>query len=598
MGTVDIRTSTMSVTINNQLLNMLAQRFPLVVQDLNRSLAASQGGLGALQPEGPFVIMRHGSFEYLFNSHSPAPPACRLKELPQDVHLVQVFCDAAAMLAFLSDPQSQMLIRFARWHPLLLIPKGQSVAIADWLQKHHPREWPWSAVQGAVSSGAAHALIPELAGDMRTGLQSRIETIVRQVNDRYTDWPTVQELLASKTRPVRALVLGAIDSAYQRHSARDITQAFEGTGIDARLKLVETGFTALLDMYETLLEFAPDVIIEMGKGRKGIRHLPDNVTVVSWDQDYDLTSQEIVAEQLGTRDRIMVMVKEWEDQGVRAGVPTDQIFHVNLGTNLNVYRPAVEAPSQDYDVVFVGNIHPFEQYKSVIGFDQLWRTTQRILLNAKVRLRDWVLSRSEDERFVIPDCDQLLRDVVKEQNVGYSGTENDWEQLVLLFRYRVAHMELRELYARALTDFNIAFFGNGWDSFPDLAAYAHPPVENGPQLLDLIHRSKINIHLHTWTVHHPRLYDTAAAGGFLLVGRVPEMHGLEQVFDVGGELDSFGSIPQMKAQIAHYLDQPGKRHEMGQRAAIRAENDHQMSNRMQQLIRRLEHDPVGRQTAA
>jgi spore maturation protein CgeB len=140
------------------------------------------------------------------------------------------------------------------------------------------------------------------------------------------------------------------------------------------------------------------------------------------------------------------------------------------------------------------------------------------------------------------------------------------------------------MYVESLAEFKLGLFGKGWEKFPQFAEIARPEVSNGPQLRDLIQRSAINLHLHTWTVHHPRLYDTAAAGGFLLVGRVSEKHRLGEVFDVGAEVEDFGSIGELKRKIRHFLAHPSERLAMADRAARRAVRDHTMERRMGDVV--------------
>ena len=123
-----------------------------------------------------------------------------------------------------------------------------------------------------------------------------------------------------------------------------------------------------------------------------------------------------------------------------------------------------------------------------------------------------------------------------------------------------------------------------------VAGQARPPIVNGPELRDTIHRTKINLYLHTWTVHHPRLYDTAAAGGALLVGRVDEQYGLDNVFTPEREVDTFGSIAELKRKLAYYLDHPERRITMGRRAAERVARDHTMQHRMTDLVETLKQD--------
>ncbi|HEX2971927.1 MAG TPA: glycosyltransferase, partial [Tepidisphaeraceae bacterium] len=135
----------------------------------------------------------------------------------------------------------------------------------------------------------------------------------------------------------------------------------------------------------------------------------------------------------------------------------------------------------------------------------------------------------------------------------------------------------------ALTEFRLGLFGRGWEGFPAVARLAQPEIANGDPLRDMIHRSAINLHLHTWTVHHPRLYDTAAAGGFLLVGRVPEENPVSAAFQPGVELDTFGSIAELKRKIRYYLDHADQREAMAAHAAQHAQSSHTMRHRMSEL---------------
>jgi spore maturation protein CgeB len=86
------------------------------------------------------------------------------------------------------------------------------------------------------------------------------------------------------------------------------------------------------------------------------------------------------------------------------------------------------------------------------------------------------------------------------------------------------------------------------------------------------------------------MYDTAAAAGFLLVGRVPEQYTLENVFDPNTELETFGSITELQRKIRHYLAHPEERAAIAQRAAARARREHAMDRRMEQVVRLLTED--------
>jgi hypothetical protein len=242
-------------------------------------------------------------------------------------------------------------------------------------------------------------------------------------------------------------------------------------------------------------------------------------------------------------------------------------------------------------VLFVGNNHTFENYKKIIEFDALDKTSRELMLLARRRLAEWVASRTDGEPMVIPAIGPFLVQCLAEMGLGHGGNAAHFHLLEHYFRYRVAHLLIRELYVTALAEFRLGLFGRGWNEFPAVAHLAQPEVADHQPLLELIHRSAINIHLHTWTVHHPRLYDTAAAAGFLLVGRVPEADPLETSFTPGKELDTFGSIVELKRKIRYYLDHPEERQEMVSRAAERARREHAMEHRAAEMIRFLASQP-------
>ena len=67
---------------------------------------------------------------------------------------------------------------------------------------------------------------------------------------------------------------------------------------------------------------------------------------------------------------------------------------------------------------------------------------------------------------------------------------------------------------------------------------------------------------------HPRFYDTTSAGGFLLVGKVPEKNPFESVFTVGEQVDTFSSIADLKEKIRHWLKHPTEGRAVAERADV------------------------------
>ena len=108
--------------------------------------------------------------------------------------------------------------------------------------------------------------------------------------------------------------------------------------------------------------------------------MPPELCILAWDQDYALAPSDDYAPTIGPRDLLMLMVADWQTDAALRQIPHDRVRHVNLGSNPRIYYPAVTKAEPEYDVLFVGNIHPFDTYRKIIGFDALDPAVQQIML--------------------------------------------------------------------------------------------------------------------------------------------------------------------------------------------------------------------------
>lgn len=572
-------------TANTDPVAALAERFPLLFEDLQSVLNQTETRFSPTQDDHP-ASFANGNLHFLLAVATPRTVRQYIKQLPSNAKVVQLFPDPDTLLYFLSKLGASKVVNNERWQPMLMQPIDQSKHLQHWFAVEHPRQWPWALMQGGLPPYIAE-IANRFGGQLMPLLQHRVQALTQILRTAYKDAPSISEVLGVGERSPRILVLGAFGSAYQRFSARDIHHGLSSCGVESELRILRDEPTNQFDLLTHILAFHPDALIDLGKGRSAFGCLPEELGVISWDQDHNLISKEGVASRLGERDHVMVMVKEWLADAKRAGVSDRQASHVNLGTNPEVFFPSTNDCETEFDVLFVGNTHRFEDYRRIINLDAMPQNVQAIMLHARQRLDEWLASRAADEPFVIPDCASFLTQCSAEIGMSAAFDSPALQSLVYYFRYRIAHLLVRERFVRSLAGFRLGVFGHGWDRFDDLRDCVRPVIENGSELRELIHRSAINIHLHTWTVHHPRLYDTAAAGGFLLVGRIQESYPLQQVFDEGSELDTFGSIPQLNDRIRYYLEHDQEREAMSLRASERAKRDHTMANRMDSILNRL-----------
>lgn len=567
---------------------LLADRYPLLLQDIQTWRQENPSVKAPGEKRVPPCYQVSGANEYLFNAQEAWPAQQRLTDLPKGRKIVQMFHSIPQFLLFLSSPGAAECIENDAWRPWIMVPGMRHGE--EWCRSESPRDWPWGLWRGALPEPPAREAAQFIGQGLGMLLNVISHGLLSRIDSAYVDRPGPAAVLRAGERPLRVLVAAVSKTSYQCYCARDIAAALTSCDVEARLALLEQTPAKSYDLLGYIQEFDPDALFINGETRAQYPGLPGGLCVITWDQDYGVCWHPQYGDNRLSKDKLLVMLEDWRQDAISSGVPAKDIVHLNLGTNHEIYHPIESSPAPVHDVLFVGNIYPWERYKDAIQFNHLRPELQRVFEHARLKLRDWVLNQGEEEPFVLPDLDGFLADCTAE--LGLTGQTTHWSprQDTLYFRYRVAHFVLRELYVSALTEFKLGLYGNGWAAFPAVAKQARPKIENGAPLLDAIRRSAINLHLHTWTVHHPRLYDTAAAGGFLLVGRVAEMHPLGEVFEPGKELDTFGSIAELKCRIRYYLDHPEERLEMARRAAERALRDHTMARRMSQLLEVLKND--------
>ncbi len=577
----------------------LAARFPALLQDVQRHLRELAQPVQPETGHATLVEFDSGRHGYVLYAPHAAYVAARLAALPAHRRLVQLFHSPAQFLQALGDPNFPDCVADPRWQPWLMLPLRAAVHVRQFLANTPPRDWPWQLGQAPAVEGPAAEAVQRCGAELLGLLEVLQAELLQMLEARYADRAGPAAVLAGGERPLRVLALAGRSSCYMRYCARDIADGLRAHGVAARYFLYTSTPAHGYEILRRVEAFDPDVVFLNGHSRESLTPLPRGLTVLSWDQDYCLVTSPAYVQARQPQDHLLLMLKDWEYEAARAGLPLNRCMHLNPGTNLRIYFPAASPPEPDCDVLFVGNYFPFEVHRKLVGFDSFDETSQRILLYTRERLRAWVLTAGEQEPYIIPEWDEFLPRVLAELGLASDMDPLHWHTVRTFVRYRIAHELLRELYVSALSEFDLRVYGRNWEQVAAVAPFARPPIDNGPPLRAAIQRARINVNLHVWTVHHPRLYDTAAAGGFQLVGRIPEAYPLEAVFDTTQEVDTFGSVDELKTKIRYYLAHPERRTDMARRAADRAARDHAMSRRMGHVLEVLcRHGDSDRESAA
>lgn len=564
----------------------LNARYPALLTDLRRQGAVRARPQAAEAPLCFWV----GCSQYLVYGTQPSVVRQQLAELPADSRLVQLFHAASELLTFLAGDDGGVAVEDNRWWPWLMAPLAQSEHGRLTVATFHPNTWPWPLGRGVLTSGPAVEPGKRLAEELRAGLDRASQKLRAILDARYADYPAPARVLAAGERPLRVLASSSRATAYQASCVRDVVAGFNAAGANAEMVLLESTPAAPFDLLQAIHVYDPDVLFVISRGRETLKFLPAGLPVVTWDQDHCVANNPAYAAARRPHDHIFVLVDEWRTWALANGVPETHTHTLLLGANTDVYQPLPAPVAADCEVLFVGNLVPLAKNERLVAFDRLDPATRAWFCQARADLELWVRRCGADSPYVLPDLTRLLREAARTAGVDLESLTLDWAEYLFYFRYRVAHDLVRMLYVTALADFDLRVHGRGWEHVPELASHVRPAIANGPELCAAMQRAAVNVHLHTWTVHHPRLYDTAAAGGLLLVGRLPEARPLDVSFAAGTEVDTFGSIAELRTKIRHYLEHAPRRHTLGVQAARRVQAEHTMRHRMATVLEILSRD--------
>lgn len=82
-----------------------------------------------------------------------------------------------------------------------------------------------------------------------------------------------------------------------------------------------------------------------------------------------------------------------------------------------------------------------------------------------------------------------------------------------------------------------------------------------------------------------RMAEIALSGGFVLTEHVP---GIEEVFEVGSEVETFDSREELLAKIRYYLAHPAERERIAERGHMRAVRDYDVRRAIPSLVERID----------
>jgi len=355
---------------------------------------------------------------------------------------------------------------------------------------------------------------------------------------------------------LRFLIVSNKLSYFIRYSVRDIKMALESLGANARILEEKDPIDRLngLWLLSVIDDFKPHGLLFIDHLRSEYQGIyPKNLPFVCWVQDFVASIHDLPKGELTDYD---LLVGYTNRMNIKQFDPA-RLFHLPTLTNPDIFknRPKETKVDPEWDFSFVSNISADieKNLKDLkIRYKDLGNDFTQLLDHTFLQIK---ASLKKGER--LTDYDDFYTSFLgkmKKLNPELSpGNSLFYEVYTNLFGAAQRHQALEYV---SNSGKNLAIWGRGWEDHPTLAKHAKGVVENGPDLLDLYQKTKINLHVNQFVLEHPRILDGIMAGGFFLARDVNSSGLLEIkecLFKDNNELksliDKFSKNPELRHDI-------------------------------------------------
>ena len=162
----------------------------------------------------PAIVLPCAEGEIVMDQTWPAAVSQRL-EGESGGRILHLFSHASGFLQFLTSESAGDCIANPAWVPLLLLPLECATHLRDWLEKTHPRDWPWALME---KKHFADSAVGEVAGRfvMQMGqlLGQKVQALGGELERQYLNRATPRQILLEKNWPLRVMAfpLDSMDS--------------------------------------------------------------------------------------------------------------------------------------------------------------------------------------------------------------------------------------------------------------------------------------------------------------------------------------------------------------------------------------------------
>lgn len=371
-----------------------------------------------------------------------------------------------------------------------------------------------------------------------------------------------------------------------RLMVEDVAEALEGEGYD--LFTLDHDKLSIEEMDYIFQQFRPGAVFAVnyaeGLSEQCAKHA---VKVVVWEID---PSTNPLGHCETAWNAYIFTYRSAQVEAYR-GAGFRHVRHLPLAANPRRRKPAAPMDAEelaDYlaDVAFVGasmaeqantlRHHFLHYYQNSFGRGQEVRKRAEQLFQQLVREQGRVF-----DRFVVPE---LLSHLAPEL-AGPQGIPPPFIEDPAMLVGESAACQRRLMAVGLLGRFGVHVWGDaGWAEVERFGARYRGPAGHWQQLNKIYSTAKINVDInrvYQLDIVTMRVFDVMACGGFVLAEHSED---LEQLFDVGGELDSFRSPDELLDKVSFYLARPELRQEIARRGRDRVLGDHTIAQRVKAML--------------
>ncbi|MBF0132983.1 MAG: glycosyltransferase family 1 protein [Magnetococcales bacterium] len=367
-----------------------------------------------------------------------------------------------------------------------------------------------------------------------------------ELHNRYTpDFPkTISAKIADGS--LRIFFITSRFTTFLQYCVRDLSEGFERLGYTC-FTHKEAQWEALTgridDIALSLLEFKPDVVIQLCYLRYSNPAIPANIPFVAWIQDIlGAVARGEFLDKLNEKD---ITLSEMHHDELELNGYTDYFKFPTL-SNDRLFNRDPEVETYDHDISFVAHYSDQAPFADKPLNDMVFDVLNQTILEPEDNPQHGITRVQDYIDILKPHMDRK-----------FPGRPLDFEDYRMISR-KAGNFIWRTKILRWVIEGGhaLALFGREWDRSPFYRPYAKGPTPHGGGSSLVYNRSKINLQLNPFTTLHHRVFEVIGSGGFLLLGKIAPDKDLNQLTDYLQEGEGyifFDGRQDLMAKINYYL---------------------------------------------